>query len=52
MDSGNYDIDYRGPETHPHIPTSNRLKGRYNGCKSNGLRASKPCQTHGKKIHG
>lgn len=41
MDSDIY-IDYRGPETHPHIPSPNRSKGQHNGCKSKGIRASKP----------
>ncbi|KAK4345606.1 hypothetical protein RND71_035782 [Anisodus tanguticus] len=38
LDSGIYEIDYRGPETHSHIPTLNRSKGRHNGC-TKGLRA-------------
>lgn len=39
MDTGIYDIDYRGPKTHPHVPALNRSTGRHNDCKSNGLKS-------------
>ncbi|KAI7998816.1 hypothetical protein LOK49_LG10G01788 [Camellia lanceoleosa] len=56
-DSGIYDIDYRGPETHSYIPPPNRSGGKQyihqestvTHRKSKGLRAGNGGD---KKIHG
>ncbi|XP_070021619.1 uncharacterized protein [Nicotiana sylvestris] len=59
MDSGIYEIDYRGPETHTYIPPPTGSRGRHNfqhqsmlqHRKFKGLRASKT-REKGKKTHG
>ncbi|KAJ8570687.1 hypothetical protein K7X08_037659 [Anisodus acutangulus] len=60
MDSGIYEIDYRGPETHTYIPPPKGSRGKHNfhhqsmlkHRKFKGLKASKPGEISGKKIHG
>ncbi|XP_055808308.1 uncharacterized protein LOC129876852 [Solanum dulcamara] len=62
MDSQIYEIDYRGPETHTYIPPPKGSRGKHNfhhqsmlkhHRKFKGLvKASKPGEISGKKIHG
>ncbi|XP_059298219.1 uncharacterized protein LOC132050896 [Lycium ferocissimum] len=59
MDSGIYEIDYRGPETHTYIPPPKGSRGKHRfhhqsmlkHRKFKGLKASKPGES-GNKIRG